>query len=118
MQRPQPFVAFWLGVALLAHAELALLLGVGRGGSRPRRRPARERRGGGESIDVGMVDGDAARQILADLERQDGMQGRGGRRIESVKSPDRSSICPPRARRRGRTTRASRASTTAPSSTR
>jgi TonB family protein len=64
--------AFWLGIAALVHSELALVVGVGLYVFAPRDADLQRElaaRGPGESIDVGMVDEDAARQILADLER-------------------------------------------------
>jgi TonB family protein len=67
-------VAFWLAIAAVVHGELALILGMVFYFWAPRDADlARElaARGPGESIDVNMVDEDAARQILADLERQE-----------------------------------------------
>jgi TonB family protein len=63
---------FWIGVAVLVHAELLLLLGLGLYLFAPRDadlaaglfRP-------GESIDIGVLDDAAAREILADLEKQE-----------------------------------------------
>src|SRR5689334_4728615 len=64
---------FWFGVAVLLHAELILLVGVGIYMFAPRDVDlARAMAGrGGESIEVGMLDEDAARKIIADLEKQD-----------------------------------------------
>jgi TonB family protein len=64
---------FWFGVAVLLHAELILLVGVGIYMFAPRDVDlARAFAGrGGESIEVGMLDEDAARKIIADLEKQD-----------------------------------------------
>jgi TonB family protein len=67
-------VAFWLGIAAILHGEVALITGMAFYFFAPRDADlARElaARGPGESIDVGMVDEDAARQIIADLERQE-----------------------------------------------
>ena len=68
-------IGFWVGVALLVHAELLLLVGLGFYLYAPRNvdlQNALAGRGGEqESIDVGMIDEAAARQIVADLERQD-----------------------------------------------
>src|SRR5450432_1822874 len=67
-------IGFWIGIALVLHAELLLLLGVGLYLFAPRSAdlartltPAEEP----SSIDVGMVDEAAAREIVADLERQE-----------------------------------------------
>src|SRR5262245_53863149 len=64
---------FWFGVAVLVHAELLLLLGIGIYVFAPRDTDiARALAGrGGESIEVGMLDEAAAREIIAELERQD-----------------------------------------------
>src|SRR5215831_6555086 len=65
---------FWLAVAVLLHAEIVLLVGVGLYLYAPRSAElARGLSGAGEgpSIDVGMVDDEAAREILADLEKQE-----------------------------------------------
>src|SRR5215813_11094508 len=66
-------LGFWFGVAVLLHAELILLLGVGVYLFAPRDVDlARALAGrGGESIEVGMLDEDAARKIIAELEKQD-----------------------------------------------
>jgi TonB family protein len=84
-------VAFWLAVALLAHAEVALVLGVALYWLAPRdadlQRELVSRNG--ESIDVGMVDEDAARQILADLESEQEKQKAEEvqKEIDSIKAP-------------------------------
>ena len=65
---------FWFGVAVLLHAELILLVGVGIYMFAPRDvdlARAFAGRGAGESIEVGMLDEDAAKKIIADLEKQD-----------------------------------------------
>src|SRR5215471_8887990 len=65
---------FWFGVAVLIHAELILLIGVGIYLFAPRDADlarAFAGRGGADSIEVGMLDEDAARKIIADLEKQD-----------------------------------------------
>src|SRR5260221_1986842 len=85
-------VAFWLGIAALVHGELALVSGVGLYVFAPRDADLQRElaaRGPGESIDVGMVDEDAARQILADLERADEERKAEEvkKEIDSVKAP-------------------------------
>ena len=67
--------AFWLAIAALIHAELALLIGFGLYALAPRdadlkRDLAARAANQPESIDIGMVDEDAAREIIADLDRQ------------------------------------------------
>ena len=65
---------FWFGVAVLIHAEVLLLIGVGIYLFAPRDvdlARAFAGRGGGESIEVGMLDEAAAREIMAELDRQD-----------------------------------------------
>jgi len=67
-------IGFWLGVAVVLHAELILLVGVGIYMFAPRDADlarAMAGRGGAESIEVGMLDEDAAREIMAELDRQD-----------------------------------------------
>src|SRR5262245_25380601 len=67
-------VGFWFGVAVLIHAEVLLLIGVGVYLFAPRDvdlARAMAGRGGGESIEVGMLDEAAAREIMAELDRQD-----------------------------------------------
>ena len=85
-------VAFWLGIALLVHGELALVLGVGFYVFAPRDADLQRKlaeQGPGESIDVGMVDEDAAREIIADLERaQEKHEAeKVQKEIDSVKAP-------------------------------
>jgi len=68
-------VGFWLAIAALIHAELALLIGFGLYALAPRdadlkRELAARTANQPESIDLGMVDEDAAREIIADLDRQ------------------------------------------------
>ena len=67
-------IGFWLAIAALLHAELLLLVGIGFYWYAPRSADlARGLSGGdqGPSIDVGTVDDDAAREIVADLEKQE-----------------------------------------------
>jgi TonB family protein len=67
-------IGFWIGVAVLLHAELLLLLGVGLYLFAPRSADLARNLTAGEeppSIDVGMVDEAAAREIVADLDRQE-----------------------------------------------
>jgi TonB family protein len=86
-------VGFWLAVALVVHAELLLLLGVGfyvlapRNADLQRELAARGR--DSEAIDIGMVDEDAARQIIADLERREEAAKAEAERkeIESLRPP-------------------------------
>jgi TonB family protein len=63
--------AFWLAVALLAHAELLLLVGGGFYVFAPRdadvQRELAEKKGG-EAIDVSTLDDDVARKLLAELD--------------------------------------------------
>jgi TonB family protein len=85
-------VAFWLGIALLVHGELALVLGVSFYVLAPRDADLQRQlaaQGPGESIDVGMVDEDAAREILADLEKQEEKHKaeQVEKEIDSVKAP-------------------------------
>ncbi len=68
-------VAFWIAIAALIHAELALLIGFGLYALAPRdadlkRDLAARAANQPESIDIGMVDEEAAREIIADLDRQ------------------------------------------------
>jgi TonB family protein len=76
-------------MALLVHAELAMLLGVGLWWLAPRDADLQKQLAAGESIDVGMVDEDAARQILADMEKADEQRKAEEieKEIESVKAP-------------------------------
>src|SRR5262245_8955810 len=83
---------FWLGVAVLLHAELILLVGVGIYLFAPRDADlarAMAGRGGADSIEVGMLDEAAAREIMADLDRQDEERKKeeDKKEIESVKAP-------------------------------
>jgi TonB family protein len=85
-------VAFWLGLAAIVHGELALLVGVALYVFAPRDADLQREiaaRGPGESIDVGMVDEDAARQIIADLEREEEKHKAEEvqKEVESVKAP-------------------------------
>jgi TonB family protein len=67
--------AFWLGVTVLVHAEVLLLLGVGAYMFLPRdadlARAFAGRGASADSIEVGMLDDAAAREIIAELERKD-----------------------------------------------
>ena len=67
-------VGFWLAIAALIHAELALVIGFGLYALAPRdadlKRELAAHANQPESIDIGMVDEDAAREIIADLDRQ------------------------------------------------
>jgi TonB family protein len=66
---------FWFGVTILIHAEVILLIGVAAYMWLPRdvdlARAYADRKGGPDSIEVGMLDEAAAREIIADLEKQD-----------------------------------------------
>src|SRR6478672_8320009 len=67
-------IGFWLGVAVVLHLEVILLVGVGIYMFAPRDADlarAMAGRGGSESIEVGMLDEDAAREIMAELDRQE-----------------------------------------------
>jgi TonB family protein len=68
-------IGFWLGVAVLLHAEIVLLVGVGLYLYAPRNADLASHLAGaadqGAGIDVGMVDEEAAREIVADLEKQE-----------------------------------------------
>ncbi len=67
-------IGFWLAIAALLHAELVLLIGIGLYFYAPRSADLARGLSGGEqgpSIDVGMVDDDAAREIVAELEKQE-----------------------------------------------
>ncbi len=67
-------IGFWIAVAAVLHAEIVLLIGVGLYFYAPRSADlARGLSGGdqGPSIDVGMIDEAAAREIVADLEKQE-----------------------------------------------
>jgi TonB family protein len=86
-------IGFWIGVAVLVHAELLLLIGLGLYMFAPRDADLGKNLAGRgseqESIDVGMMDEDAAREILADLERQDEKRKAEEERkeVESVRAP-------------------------------
>jgi len=83
---------FWVGVAALLHAEVGLVVGVALYLYAPRDADIQKEladQQGGESIDVGMVDEDAARQIIADLERAEEQHKADEvkKEIEDVKPP-------------------------------
>ena len=84
---------FWLGVTVLVHAELLLLLGVGAYMFLPRdadlARAFAGRGAGADSIEVGMLDEAAAREIIAELERQDEE-----RKVEEAKKEENSLKAP------------------------
>ena len=85
-------MAFWLGIAAVVHGELALVLGVAFYIFAPRDADLQRElaaRGPGESIDVGMVDEDTARQILADMEREEEKKKAEDvqKEVDSVKPP-------------------------------
>ncbi|HVV51261.1 MAG TPA: TonB family protein [Polyangia bacterium] len=85
-------LGFWIGVAVLLHAELLFLVGMGLYFYAPRSADlARTLAAGdeGPSIDVGMVDEDAAREIVADLEKQEEV-----RKAEEVRKEEES-VHPP-----------------------
>ena len=88
---PNRRVGFWLAIAALIHAELALLIGFALYALAPRDADLKRELGaqGQESIDIGMVDEDAARQILADLEKQEEQRKAEEvkKEVESVKAP-------------------------------
>jgi TonB family protein len=84
--------AFWLAIALVVHAELALIVGMACYFFAPRDADlARElaERGPAESIDVGMIDEDAAREIISDLEREEEKHKAEEvqKEVDSVKAP-------------------------------
>jgi TonB family protein len=67
-------LGFWLVIAAVLHAEVLLLVGIGLYLYAPRSADlARGLSAGdqGPSIDIGMVDDEAAREIVADLEKQE-----------------------------------------------
>ena len=68
-------LGFWVGVALLVHAEVIGVIAVAFYLYAPRNADLQQalaaRGGEQESIDVGMLDEAAARQIVAELEKQD-----------------------------------------------
>ena len=85
-------IGFWLGVAVVLHAELILLVGVGIYMFAPRDADlarAMAGRGGSESIEVGMLDEDAAREVMAELDRQDAERKKEEEKkeVESMKAP-------------------------------
>jgi TonB family protein len=92
-RHPSRRIGFWLIVAALVHAELLLVAGLCMYLLAPRnadlQKQIAERSGDGPTIDVGMVDEDAARQIIADLERQDEQRKAEEvkKEIESIKAP-------------------------------
>ena len=67
--------AFWFGVTVLLHAELILLLGVGAYLFLPRNADLASafagRGASADSIEVGMLDDETARQMMAELDKQD-----------------------------------------------
>jgi TonB family protein len=74
-QRRQRRITFWLAIAAVVHAEVGLILGVAFFMFAPHdadlQRELAARANEGESIDVGMLDDDTARKIVADLEKQE-----------------------------------------------
>ncbi|HEY8926734.1 MAG TPA: energy transducer TonB [Polyangia bacterium] len=85
-------VGRFLILALLIHAEVLLLLGLGAYLLAPRDADVQARLAASrepESIDIGMVDYDAARQIVADLERQEEARKAEEvkKEIDSIKAP-------------------------------
>jgi TonB family protein len=89
-RQPPRRITFWLALAALIHAELALVAGLAFYAFAPRDADLAKAKGGpGESIEIGMVDEEAARQILADLERQEEQNKaeQVKKEVESVKSP-------------------------------
>jgi TonB family protein len=94
VNRRQPRrVGFWLAIALLIHAELALLIGFGLYALAPRdadlKRELAANAAQPESIDIGMVDDGAAREIIADLDRQAEQKKaeEAKKEVESIKAP-------------------------------
>jgi TonB family protein len=82
----------FLLIALVVHAELLLLLGLGAYWMAPRDADVQARLAADkepESIDIGMLDDDAARRIVADLERQDEQRKAAEvkKEVDSVKPP-------------------------------
>jgi TonB family protein len=71
-RRPARRIGFWLVVALLVHAEAVLVIGLALYVFAPRNDELARtlNAADGPSIDVGMVDDEAAREIIADLEKQ------------------------------------------------
>jgi TonB family protein len=92
-QRRSRRIGFWLAIAAVVHAEVGLVVGVCVFLLAPRdadlKRELAARAGDQESIDIGMLDDDAARRIVADLERQDEERKAEEvkKEIESVKAP-------------------------------
>jgi TonB family protein len=85
-------VGFWLAIAALIHAELALLIGFGLYALAPSDADLKRElaaRNGPESIDISAVDDDAAREILADLERQEEKRKAEEvkKEVDSIKAP-------------------------------
>jgi len=82
----------FLFIALVVHAELVLLIALGAYWLAPRDADVRAELAASkepESIDVGMLDEDAARRIVADLERQDEARKAEEvkKEVDSVKAP-------------------------------
>jgi TonB family protein len=71
-RRPSRRIGFWIVIALLVHAEAVLVIGLALYAFAPRNDELARTLNAGDSpsIDVGMVDEDAAREIIADLEKQ------------------------------------------------
>jgi len=84
-------VGFWLAIAALIHAELALLIGFGLYTFAPRDADLKRdlAKNSQESIDIGMVDDEAAREILADLEKQEEQRKAEEvkKEVDSIKAP-------------------------------
>ena len=85
-------VGRFLALALLLHAELLLLLGLGLYLFAPRDADLKAQLAASkepESIDIGMVDDEAARRIVADMERQEEARKAEEvkKEVESVKPP-------------------------------
>jgi TonB family protein len=71
-QKPGRGVGFWILIAALIHVELALIVGLAVYAWAPRDVDLkRDMAAAPESIDIGTVDDEAAREILADLEKQE-----------------------------------------------
>jgi len=93
-RRPPRRIGFWLIVAALVHAELLLVLGLVMYALAPRnadlqKELAERNPGDGPSIDVGMVDEEAARRIVADLEKQEEQRKAEEikKEVDSIKAP-------------------------------
>ena len=85
-------VAFWLAFAAILHGEIALIVGMALYFWAPRDADLKRQlaeRAPGESIDVGMVDEDTARQLLADMEREEEKQKAAEvqKEVDSLKAP-------------------------------